>query len=156
MRIARMKARLFYLAHFMQLIFMFLAILMPVIHFGQKHQYLSFEIASYRFYYLLPIYLGIFTGLYKAKLNRVINRLRFEKEAFGKDHGPISMFFPKKQMFIMGSFAFVMELFLAFKGFFPEKNLLMVGISSIVFYTLCRIIKRTLYMNAIRRSMESD
>ena len=120
MRMARMKARLFYLAHFMQLIFLFLAILMLVVHFGQKHQYLSFEIASYRFYYLIPIYFGIFSGIYKAKLNRVMDRLHFEKEAFGKDHGPISMAFPNKQMFIMGSFAFVMELFLAFKGFFMD------------------------------------
>ena len=154
MKTARLKARLFYLAHFMQLIFLFLAILMLVVHLGQKHQYLSFEIASYRFYYLLPSYLGIFTGLYKAKLNRVIDRLHFEKEAFGKDHGTISMEFPKKQMFIMGSFALVMELFLAFKGFFPERNLLIVGVSSIVLYFLCRIIMRIIYMSVVSRLTE--
>ena len=94
--------------------------------------------------------------MYKSKLNWIIDQWNFQKEVFGKDRGTVSMALPKKQMFIIGSFAFIMEAFMIFIGFFPEKNLKIVGISSIVLYIACRIIKRVLYVTSIRKFKELD
>jgi len=152
----KMKSLLFYIAHFLQLIFLFLAGLMLVVHLEQNYAFLSFGLFGYKFYYLGPSYLGIFCGMYKSKLNWIIDQWNFQKEVFGTDHGTVSMAFPKKQMFIMGSFAFIMEVFMIFRGYFPEKNLKMVGIACIVLYIACRIIKRVLYVTSIRKFKELD
>ena len=143
-------------ASLLKLICLYLAGYMAVVYIEQSLQIFQIKLFGYTFHWLGPLAYGIVSGIIALKVKRFNEKMGIEIADMKKD-GSISVNTPvgvdnelaRKQLFIMGAFTLIMEIFLSLKGDLPVKTLVIGAIVFLAVWGISKIIIRTFILHVI-------